>query len=256
MSEELKKFIIHYWERQTTDFPVVAHNEDEARKIFKEMQDADDIDYSTLEFADNGVAEVVCEGPATEEESAEYKPPSSDEDNDDPGELEFLSGDLVFDVTSNRFDGDIVITDPCYLDNTMQGPCDENFWPKMCNHMGTGIERDPGCFASFGFTPSLIGNTIYGDWSCTAFNKDTGKVLGEFCADSGSFCVVQLKDVKRFNPGFAEWTLTHSWCVTVIPDFHGEVRAVRILEKGETRPSSVRIEGEGNINFVAYQTGY
>lgn len=254
MTKELKKFIIHYWEKQTMNFPVVAHDEDEARRIFKKMQENGDVDYSILEFDDDGIAEVVCEGPASEGEVAEYE--ASPADDEASSRLEFLSGSAIFDVTSNRFDGDIVITDPCYLDNTMQGSCDENFGPKMCNHMGTGIERDPGCFASFGFTPSLIGNTIYGDWSCTAFNKDTGKVLGEFCADSGSFCVVLLKDVKRFNPGFAEWVLAHSWCVTVIPDFHGEVRALRIMEKGETRPSSVRIEGEGNINFVAYQTGY
>ena len=254
MSKELKKFIIKYWERQTMDFPVVAHDEDEARRTFKKMQEDGDIDYSTLEFDDNGISDVICGGPATPEEIAEYE--SSPADDEESPKLEFLSGAAVFDVTSNRFDGDIVITDPCYLDNTTEGSCSEEYWPKMCGFMGSGIYKDPGNFASFGFSPSIIGNTIYGDWSCTAFNKDTGKVLGEFCADAGTFCVVLLKDVLRFNPGFAEWALTHNWCVTVIHDFHGEVRALRIREKGEVRPSSVRIEGEGNINFIAYQTGY
>lgn len=99
-----------------------------------------------------------------------------------------------------------------------------------------------------GINTYLSDRTIYGDWSCTTFNYDTKKKIGNFCADAGMVAVFLLDEVLRYNPDFNYHT-ERPWTTTLIRDFHGTVELHR---DGE----DVTVIGKGNINFVGKQTGF
>lgn len=121
-----------------------------------------------------------------------------------------------------HFKGDIVITDPCYI----------NYWENK------GI-----------FTDYLERDTIYGDWSCTVYNKDTDEVLGKFCADGGMVGCFYLNEALKSNPDFATYG---DWTRTIIKDFDGIVRMPTVVEDNDRY---TYVEGIGNINFRSVQTG-
>lgn len=155
-----------------------------------------------------------------------------------------------------RFDGDIIITDPCYITK------DHKDWEK-CSY-GDNM-------AALGIQTHITRNTIYGDWSCTTFElkkplgrrfpsrlKDgnarssascdfTDNVLGRFCADAGMVSVFLLEEVLRYNSSFKDH-LNKKWTTTWIKDFHGEVEDV-------VDNNQVYIVGTGNVNFITTQTG-
>lgn len=121
-------------------------------------------------------------------------------------------------IKSARFDGDIVITDPCYLSH---GGCElledcENWEPWVEGHGG------------------LINSTYYGDWGCKVFSgcqkegviAKSSTAIGEFCADAGMVCVVKLDDVLKESPKFIEWLGSHMWCGAVIRGFKGTVKFI------------------------------
>ena len=93
----------------------------------------------------------------------------------------------------------------------------------------------------------LTGDTIYGDWSCTVFNTDTEKAIGEFCADSGMVGVFLLNEVLAYNPKF-DYHTERKWTTTLIKDFYGTVEL-------HMEDDAVTVIGRGNINFIAGQTG-
>lgn len=133
----------------------------------------------------------------------------------------------------------IIITDPCYV---LEG-LDEKDYHKN------------------GITNYLTSDTFYGDWSCTTFNTDTKEVLGEFCADDGMVGVFDLDEVRCNNLFVDSWFEEHKWCATIIPNFSGDVifHVDEHKEKfnGEEYTERVlTIEGKGNINFLAKQTGF
>ena len=133
---------------------------------------------------------------------------------------------------------DIIITDSCYLfedneelSNELEPPCD------------------------------LSADTIYGDWSCSCYNKDTKEKIGDFCADAGNVCIAKLKDVIKFNPNFEKWMNKHNWCVTLIKNFTGTAYIKYDIEHYEYKGEQHRdlfcyVEGVGNINFTSRQTGF
>ena len=142
-----------------------------------------------------------------------------------------------------RYDGDVLITDPCYLHD--------------------GAEDPDGCTVGcHSFSPCLSGSTIYGDWSCTVFDKDY-KPIGEFCADSGQYCVIPYGPAKAKLPRLEEWVKKHYWCAAVVKDFHGEIHAIvsdagKDPDTGESYGDEVHIEGrddDGNVVFFTRQTG-
>lgn len=183
--------------------------------------------------------------------------------------------------TKMRFDGDIIITDPCYIIKERDG----STAPKWEDFLGTtkyeGMNRKEleavGFFENYnryeaakeewakthpddwdrcmcGYDMSVLGlktyltdSTVYGDWSCTTFNTDTEQPIGEFCADSGQVGVFLLEEVLAYNPDFNYHT-ERTWTTTLIKDFHGEIELQ--IEDGE-----VTVVGTGNINFVGRQTG-
>lgn len=154
-----------------------------------------------------------------------------------------------------KFKGDIVITDPCYIiedDN-------DSDWEK-CMH-GERMEN-------LGIKHYLCRDTICGNWFCTTYNSDTGKVLGKFCADTGMVAVFLLDEVLAYNPNFKSWEecpLT----TTLIKDFDGDIEMKVVCRKGVYRndgiwykkgdkweADSLSVVGVGNVNFETHQKVY
>ena len=124
---------------------------------------------------------------------------------------------------------------------------------------------------ALGISTYFTEDTIYGDWGCSTYKiaEDPYKVinnfveaekkgedyridcfkLGDFCADAGLVSVFLLDEVRKYNPDIDEWIASHSWCVTTIPDFDGEVNYY--VDKNK----EAHIIGIGNINFFTTQTG-
>ena len=128
-----------------------------------------------------------------------------------------------------EFDGDIIITDPCYLSHNMSN--DERRKFEYCDISSHGII-------------GIESNTYYGDWGCTTFVPETKVKLGEFCADAGMVCVADLVSVLKFNPKYNDH-LEKPWCATWIKNFKGTVR-IAIDENKERWPAYiVHVVGHG-----------
>ena len=179
----------------------------------------------------------------------------------------------------------IIITDPCYLDNVM----DENdktvglydYWKKFLAG-ANGNDYTPS-LQRFGFHDCIACPTLYGDWSCTAylvdfdprdiktvddiktiFEQQTMRYVGHFCADAGIVCVVDSECVKKFNPHFFEWAFYHQHCVASIPHFTGTIGIVDVDPQSKEFPYFKHrliygiADKEANPNgknFVTFQTG-
>jgi len=154
-----------------------------------------------------------------------------------------------------RFKGDIIITDPCYIMRVKHHgtiPITENDW-SACEY-GENMEV-------LGIKTYLTRDTIYGDWSCITVNRDTEKVIGEFCADAGLVSVFLLDEVLAYNPDF-DYHINKPWTTTLIKDFDGnvEIEVVDIEyedDDGNIKENQeVQVIGKGNINFFTTQTGF
>lgn len=148
-----------------------------------------------------------------------------------------LFDDLYLDTPYVRFDGDIVITDPCYLVSYKDEKHDEKLETLWNNLL-------------------LVKDTLYGDWGCVTINTDTNEKIGRFCADGAMVCVVLLDEVKKLTPDY----IPHEEA-TLIKDFHGEVRIVveeefYEYEGKKQKDYVVHVEGRGNTNFKTFQTGF
>lgn len=159
------------------------------------------------------------------------------------------------DSEPKHFEGDIIITDPCYFIN------DDEWVASDC-----GRYMNPEKFSSY-----IARDTLYGDWSCTVYSSDNGKEIGTFAADAGMVGVYLLDEVLKYNPEFDY----HSWTVAHIKDFSGTVQFVVAHTEGTYEQDSeyhkkgdkwedysVEIIGRGKnrvtgepLNFVGRQTG-
>lgn len=130
------------------------------------------------------------------------------------------------------------------------------------------------CMEKLGISHYMTQDTLYGDWSCTTYDSDTGKEIGEFCADAGLVSVFLLDEVLKYNPEF-NYHLNRPWTTTWIKDFKGTIQFVIDFESGvyeeggdyhkkgdEWRDASVQVVGHGinkqtgmPINFITHQTG-
>jgi|WetSurMetagenome_2_1015567.scaffolds.fasta_scaffold162348_3 hypothetical protein len=127
------------------------------------------------------------------------------------------------------FNGDIIITDPCYI---IRSGSDD--W-RTC---GYGEQME-----ALGIKTYLVRSTEYGDWSCTTY--ESGKELGHFCADAGLVGVFLLEEVLRYNPNF-DYHINREWTTTIIKGFDGDVEIVY-------RDGEVSVIGKGNVNFYTEQ---
>lgn len=149
-----------------------------------------------------------------------------------------------------RFDGTIIITDPCYVikENT-------DDWEK-CDY-GENFE-------ALGIHNYMTQATGCGDWSCHCVKlfKDpieivvelanmTGRIddqlvceeIGQSCADSGLVSVFDLDELRKYNPDIDKFIVNHPHTVTTIANYHGDVDF--LAPNGITH-----VAGKGNINFL------
>lgn len=168
-----------------------------------------------------------------------------------------------------EFDGDIIITDPCYIvraEHHGTKPLTDNDWA-ACGY-GSNME-------ALGINTYMTRDTIYGDWSCTTFNSDTNEPIGEFCADAGLVSVFLLDEILKYNPDYDDH-IKNKCASTWIRDFKGTVQFVVVHTEGiyesttDWHPAgekwedfSVEVVGHGinkvtgePINFVGKQTGF
>lgn len=180
-----------------------------------------------------------------------------------------------------KFQGDIIITDPCYIvkkrdessrpqwsdfmdresyaglsEKELEDCGFHEQYKKMEEAMAAWDKEHPddwhicGCgedMSELGLN-CLSASTEYGDWACTTFDMDSKKPLGEFCADSGMVGVFSLEEILKYNPDF-DYHISRPWTTTLIKGFDGTVTIKK--EKDE-----VYVEGLGNINFRTKQTGF
>lgn len=161
--------------------------------------------------------------------------------------------EYLADSEKVEFDGDILITDPCYF---LTDEDEEK-----------GAYRFGGDFSIIGIPHSMTRDTLYGDWSCTVVNTDTNKKLGEFCADGAAVSVVDLNELLAHNPTFDDY-LAKPWAYTVIHDFKGTVQFVvkedsYIYEDKQHYDYEVEVVGKGinkktgeSLNFHSFQSGF
>lgn len=163
-----------------------------------------------------------------------------------------------------KFKGDIIITDPCYIDKKLP-PVPPKTWGERVLWDSDRVDIFTGFgLRAFGFSNYIWDNTIYGDWSCSTLllkpesvnkpldeltNDDTDGMIGKFCADAGLVGVFLLEEVLKFNPDF-DYHLTKDWTTTWIKDFDGDVEYLIGAEE------DVHIKGVGNTNFITCQTGF
>lgn len=163
------------------------------------------------------------------------------------------------------FEGDIIITDPCYITREPATLEEEDDW-RVCNY---GDDMD-----ALGLKTWMTRTTIYGDWSCHTFNVDTDEPIGQFCADAGLVGVFLLDEVLQYNPEYNDH-IEKEWTTTLIKDFKGTVQFIvnehtgtweddsEFHKKGDTWVDyEVQVIGEGvnritgePIRFITKQTG-
>ncbi len=170
--------------------------------------------------------------------------------------LENPKGSRLEDSEPLIFDHeDILITDPCYILVKEEGNHEDD-WNK-CNY-GSNFEV-------LGIHKYITRDTLYGDWGCKVWNKDTKEEIGEFCADAGLVSILSLDEVKAYNPDIEKWCEEHKWCATIIRNFTGKAQ-IKVGfsgcdnkdEEGEDEPIYYEfycyVEGEGSVNFYGGQT--
>ena len=171
--------------------------------------------------------------------------------DDDPpinGEtlVEIEDDDYVEDnernISASFFGEDVLITDPCYF---IKGAD----WNYICDAMPDSklVQKK---LSEIGINGFAVG-TKYGDWSCTVYKTNLVdsaverikngeddaltkelKSCGQFCADSGTVCVVSLPDVVRYSRENAENFMGPNCKIaTIVRGFFGRATVLDIKDK-------------------------
>ena len=144
------------------------------------------------------------------------------------------------------FDGDVIITDPCYLLHGIDRNKYRHWWD-----FSNKIILEGG----------LENSTYYGDWGCTVYKKDNcdigerGKTkpepIGHFCADAGMVCVVHLRDVLKHNPNFK--VEPDDRCTALIRGFKGTISFYcKKTMMGKYEDVELRILGKGEKDGMPF----
>lgn len=128
-----------------------------------------------------------------------------------------------------KFNGNIYITDPAYVakrEDWMEG-----FDPMMesidCPEFSDAIIRFTGTGDGSWkvYEPTSIKNPTYSSL-CTLIDKgdfNECRVIGEFCVDSASACVVYQHEADMYNPSFIAEYMDKLHCWALIKNFDGEI---------------------------------
>ena len=153
-------------------------------------------------------------------------------------------------IAEREFDGDILITDPCYV-----------------NLREVGIQIDWDSREAWIKKRGLFNTTYYGDWGCTVYTVEPdsrvgyigpdSEYVGKFCADAGLVCVLDMRDARKISPDIDGWIAGHEWCATIIKGFRGRVRLMTQTSKKwyvyeGTRKyyddTELRVRGDGTVD--------
>ena len=193
--------------------------------------------------------------------------------------VRYSTYNMYLDSEPVEFDGDIIITDPCYIikhrDRSTEPKWEDYMrlldyrgmtkkqmeeagyyedYAKLQEAQRKWDEENPDDWdicecgyemGNLGLKTWMSRDTLYGDWGCHAFNADTKEVLGEFCADSGMVGVFDLNEVLVYNPEYDDH-VEKPWTTTLIKAFKGAVQFV--VEENQSRYGdsySVRVVGRG-----------
>lgn len=188
----------------------------------------------------------------------------------------------LLDSEPMEFDGDLLITDPCYFikERDESGAPD---WDDFMTHdyehadnskeMKKAYEEDVKRYRQardewdeanpsdwdvcncgdnmekLGFVHSMNRSTLYGDWGCTTYNLDTKQPIGHFTADAGQVGVFLMEELRNYNPEYADELETIEkngklYCTTILRDFKGTVQFV-VEEEEPDREYGVHVVGRG-----------
>ncbi|WP_026508510.1 hypothetical protein [Butyrivibrio sp. MC2013] len=131
------------------------------------------------------------------------------------------------------FNGSIVIADPCYFMNS-----DED-WEKC----GYGEHMN-----ELGFTDFM--RIDFPDDPKRVINKATGKLIGEFCQDSGVIVIVYKDELQAYNPDY-EKSFGSNSNRTIIEGFNGKIsfNVEEVTDEEGYEDIDTNIVGDGNISF-------
>ena len=150
-------------------------------------------------------------------------------------------------IDSEFFNGDIILTDPCYL---IKDERDKT----VSNH---GEYMEP-----LGFYTYLSERTLIGDWDCDVFQGPADSVwtpqapekkIGSFSADACRVGVFYLKDVLKYDPSFA-MHITHPWCVCWLKDFKGTVNFITLPDPDGYE--TMLVTGSGSLDFFSRESDW
>ncbi len=128
-----------------------------------------------------------------------------------------------------KFKGNIYITDPSYIakrEDWMEGfdPLMEAIdCPEFSNVIIRSTGTGDGCLKVY--EPTSLQNPSYSS-ICALIDKSDYHdchVIGEFCVDSASECVVYQHEADAYNPSFMVEFKERPHCWTLIKDFEGEI---------------------------------
>ena len=141
-----------------------------------------------------------------------------------------------------KFKGNIYITDPAYIAKSEDWL--EGFDPLIesidCPEFSDAIIRSTGIGDGSRnvYEPTLIENPTYSSL-CAFISKgdyNDCKVIGEFCVDSASACVVYQYETEAYSPSFMAKFKDKPRCWALIENFDGEVETY--------------YDSEGELHFI------
>ena len=165
--------------------------------------------------------------------------------------------DYLLDTEIVEFDGNVLVTDPCYILKE-DADADRDEW-EYCNY-GDSLEK-------LGITKFVTNRTLYGDWSCTMYNFDTKKAVGEFCVDAGLVSIMDFDQALAYNNEGVKELIEKSWCATVIRNFKGtgqvKVKEIKYMHEGKEHTdyeAYVELIGVNkntgkDVHYISAQTG-
>ena len=150
-------------------------------------------------------------------------------------------------VATEYFDGDIIITDPCYLIR------DDRRDDWQLSDYGEDM-------SILGFSTYLSQWTLIGDWDCNVFQGTVSDVwtpvpsnrkIGSFSADACRVGVFYLRDILKYNPSF-NMHITHPWCVCRFKEFKGSVNFITLPDPDGDE--TLLVTGSGTLDFFSRES--
>ncbi len=171
--------------------------------------------------------------------------------------------DKYLDSKAIELNGDVLITDPCYImketdystspnidDYDMSDQTEAQIYRVLMDkwHEDNDDWSKTNCgfdLEKIGITNYVTQTTLYGDWGCTMYDMTTETKVGEFCADAGLVSIIDLKQALDYNKEGVEKLINKGFCATVIKNFKGT---------GQVKVKEVTCEDEGKIktDYEAY----